>query len=113
MYSQEVHYEMARPATRWNIFLWFITNGRKGELFIKKTEPFIMWTNPPINCRCETKPLVKTMKSDYAKFNDKISMPGERLLPGEDRHYNWIMWLVFFLCGVVRGYVWLAEKLAT
>jgi len=38
-------------------------------------------------------------RQDYAKFNDKISLPGEDRF--NNSYYDWVMWLVFFLCGVV------------
>lgn len=51
---ENVTYEMARPATRLQIIVWLLTNGRKGKLFVKKQESFRRYTIGHINCRCTT-----------------------------------------------------------
>jgi hypothetical protein len=54
---EEVTYEMARPATKLQILIWLLTNGRKGKLFIKKSESFRLYTIGHVNCRCATSPI--------------------------------------------------------
>lgn len=50
---EDVKYDMAVPAKRLDVFLWLMTGGKKGKLFVRKTKDFKKWTPPKsFNCRC-------------------------------------------------------------
>ncbi len=67
--SKETTVSKLVDASRWEIFLYLITNGRKGRLYHVVNYPAKIWQTPPehINCRCSMTP-AKFKREYYGDF---------------------------------------------
>jgi hypothetical protein len=54
IHTEDVIYEFAVPCSKWQIFLWLITGGKKGRLFKQHQQECRKYFTPPerFNCRC-------------------------------------------------------------
>jgi len=75
--SKETTVSKLIDASRWEIFLYLITNGRKGRLYRMVEYPAKIWQTPShINCRCATTMSPERFKREY--FGDfKSENPNE------------------------------------
>lgn len=60
--TEKVVYDMAEPASKIQIIIWLITFGRKGRVFVSKSERYTRVYSQPdgrmINCRCSAPSIV-------------------------------------------------------